>query len=85
RLLDRLEAKGLCRRERSQEDRRVVNLALTEEGHAAAAQLPDMLQDLQRTALHGFSDAEAAAFRRYLTRIYENLATRLTPPPPDAP
>ncbi|ADX44315.1 transcriptional regulator, MarR family [Paracidovorax avenae ATCC 19860] len=81
RLLDRLEAKGLCRRERSQEDRRVVNLALTEEGHAAAAQLPEMLQDLQRTALHGFSDAEAAALRRYLARIYENLATRLTPPP----
>lgn len=80
RLLDRLEAKGLCRRERSQEDRRVVHLALTEEGHAAAAQLPALLLDLQSTALHGFSEAEAAAFRGYLARIYENVTTRLTPP-----
>ena len=36
RLLDRLETKGLVRRERSQEDRRVVNLELTDEGRAAA-------------------------------------------------
>ena len=34
RLLDRLEAKGLVRRVRSSEDRRVVNLELTEPGRA---------------------------------------------------
>ena len=34
RLLDRLETKGLCQRERSQEDRRVVHITLTPEGHA---------------------------------------------------
>ncbi|CAM3785300.1 MarR family winged helix-turn-helix transcriptional regulator [Paracidovorax anthurii] len=80
RLLDRLEAKGLCRRERSQEDRRVVNLALTPEGLDTARQLPDLLTDLQQTALHGFSDAETAQFRQYLGRIYDNLGTRLPPP-----
>jgi DNA-binding MarR family transcriptional regulator len=36
RLLDRLETKGLVRRVRSSEDRRVVNLELTGEGRAAA-------------------------------------------------
>ena len=36
RLLDRLEAKGLCRRVRSVSDRRVVNIELTDEGRAAA-------------------------------------------------
>ncbi|MFX5789373.1 MarR family transcriptional regulator, partial [Acinetobacter baumannii] len=35
RTLDRLQAKGLCKRERSTEDRRVVHLALTPEGDAA--------------------------------------------------
>src|SRR5919107_4019943 len=43
RLLDRLEAKGLCRRERSTEDRRVVRIALTADGEKAAAQVPVVL------------------------------------------
>jgi DNA-binding MarR family transcriptional regulator len=34
RLLDRLECKGLCRRSRSTDDRRVVNIELTPEGEA---------------------------------------------------
>ena len=40
RLLDRLETKGLVRRVRSSEDRRVVNLELTEPGRAAAKHIP---------------------------------------------
>jgi len=40
RTLDRLEAKGLLRRQRCCEDRRVVKLALTEEGEAKARQIP---------------------------------------------
>ena len=36
RLLDRLESKGLCKRLRSTDDRRVVNVALTDEGQKAA-------------------------------------------------
>ena len=43
RLLDRLEAKGLCRRVRSVSDRRVVNIELTDEGRAAAEQVPQCL------------------------------------------
>src|ERR1700682_4381043 len=35
RLLDRLEKKGLCKRVRSTEDRRVVQVELTREGEAA--------------------------------------------------
>ena len=35
RLLDRLEAKGFCRRLRSADDRRVVHIELTAEGGAA--------------------------------------------------
>ena len=43
RMLDRLENKGLLRRIRSSEDRRVVNLELTEEGRVAARQIPAVL------------------------------------------
>ena len=38
RLIDRLEKRGLLSRVRSEEDRRVVRLALTPEGHALAEQ-----------------------------------------------
>ncbi|GAD21132.1 MarR family winged helix-turn-helix transcriptional regulator [Acidovorax sp. MR-S7] len=77
RLLDRLEAKGLCQRERSQEDRRVVNIALTPEGRAVAEQLPAILAGVQRELLAGFDEAEEARLRDFLARIYAN--TRAMP------
>src|SRR5205809_408999 len=40
RLLDRLEAKGFCRRQRSTDDRRVVRIELTPEGELAAQEVP---------------------------------------------
>ena len=75
RLLDRLEAKGLCQRERSQEDRRVVHITLTPEGHAAAAQIPEQLEDVHDIALQGFSKDEEAQLRNFLQRIYDNVQT----------
>jgi len=72
RLLDRLETKGLVRRERSLEDRRVVNIELTDEGRTAAQQLPDMLQGMQRSLLQGFSAEEEAQLRGFLGRLYAN-------------
>lgn len=77
RLLDRLEAKGLCQRERSLEDRRVVNIALTPEGRAVAERLPAILTDVQDELLAGFSEAEEAQLRDFLARIYAN--TRAMP------
>ena len=55
RLLDRLEAKGLCRRVRSVADRRVVNIELTEEGEASARQVPHVLSRVQNQTLAGFT------------------------------
>jgi DNA-binding MarR family transcriptional regulator len=43
RSLDRLEAKGLVRRERSTQDRRVVRLVLTGEGRKVARKVPTVL------------------------------------------
>ena len=47
RLLDRLETKGLCRRVRSVEDRRVVNIELTDAGREAARGIPVVLCQIQ--------------------------------------
>lgn len=72
RLLDRLEAKGLCRRVRSLEDRRVVNIELTDEGRAAAQQVPEILSRVQNEHLAGFSEAEWEQLKSYLRRILDN-------------
>ncbi|MBS0506183.1 MAG: MarR family transcriptional regulator [Proteobacteria bacterium] len=72
RLLDRLQAKGLCQRQRSEQDRRVVHISLTPEGQAAAEQLPAILGGVQQRLLQGFSAEEEARLRDYLARIYAN-------------
>lgn len=75
RLLDRLENKGLCQRERSQEDRRVVHIALTPDGQAAAAQIPNQLENVHALALQGFKPTELAQLTDFLQRIYANVQT----------
>jgi DNA-binding MarR family transcriptional regulator len=75
RLLDRLEAKELCRRVRSSDDRRVVNLELTDAGRAAAEHIPAILSDVQNAYLAGFSHAEWTALKGYLSRILDNGKT----------
>ena len=73
RLLDRLEAKALCRRVRSLEDRRVVNLELTPEGRAAAEQIPAILGQVQGAAAKGFTVGEFNQLRGFLQRILVNV------------
>ncbi|MET3493280.1 MarR family winged helix-turn-helix transcriptional regulator [Variovorax boronicumulans] len=72
RLLDRLEAKGLCRRVRSLEDRRVVNIELTDEGRAAAKEVPRVLSHVQNEHLAGFTHEEWEQLKGYLRRILDN-------------
>ena len=72
RLLDRLEAKGLCRRVRSSDDRRVVNIELTEVGREAAAVIPKTLCQVQNAHLAGFSEAEWQLLKGFLRRILDN-------------
>lgn len=79
RLLDRLEAKQLCQRVRSCDDRRVVNLALTDAGRAAAQEIPAILCRLQNTLLAGFSVEEWQLLKGYLRRILDTAQTLQAP------
>lgn len=72
RMLDRLEAKGLCKRVRSTADRRVVNLELTPEGEEAAEKVPPALADVMNAHLAGFSKTEWQALVGYLRRMLAN-------------
>jgi len=71
RLLDRLEAKQLCRRSRSSDDRRVVNLELTDAGRLAAQEIPDILCTVQNALLAGFTAEEWQTLKGYLRRMLQ--------------
>ncbi|BBU28838.1 MarR family transcriptional regulator [Burkholderia sp. THE68] len=72
RMLDRLEKKGFVSRARSEADRRMVELSLTERGRDAAARLPAIGAAVLNEQLEGFSHAELALLIGMLTRIIGN-------------
>ena len=72
RLLDRLEAKGLCRRVRSTDDRRVVNIELTPEGRKAADMVPVALAEVMNAHLAGFTTEEWQTLKTLLRRMLDN-------------
>ena len=72
RSLDRLEAKGLVRRERSTADRRVVHLVLTDEGRKVARKVPTVLAAVLNGHLRGFSEAEWQQLLEFLGRMLAN-------------
>jgi DNA-binding MarR family transcriptional regulator len=57
---------------RSSEDRRVVNLELTDEGHEVARDVPAVLCRVQNAALRGFTAEEWQQLRDLLTRMLRN-------------
>ena len=72
RSLDRLEAKGLVRRERSTEDRRVVLLALTDAGREVAAKVPGVLAEVLNAHLSDFNHGEWQQMLQFLQRMLAN-------------
>jgi len=72
RMLDRLEAKGLIRRTRSSQDRRLMNLELTEEGSAAYPRMREISMNISNRFLRGFTKAEARQLEGFLNRMLEN-------------
>jgi DNA-binding MarR family transcriptional regulator len=69
RTLDKLEAKGLLKRSRSDDDRRVVNLTLTEKGEEVAAQIPEIAPQVLNERLKKFTKAEFEELRRLLRKF----------------
>lgn len=74
RMIDRLETKGLLRRNRRPDDRRVVYIELTEEGHRAFPRMRLVSMSVVNRFLRGFSQGEARQLEGYLSRMLENAA-----------
>ena len=72
RLIDRLEKRGLLTRVRSNEDRRVVRVALTPEGEAIAARMPAIFTGVLDSLLGGFTAEEVGFLKSMLRRVLVN-------------
>jgi len=68
-ILDRLETKGLIRRERSTTDRRVVNIWTTPEGQELIRNAPSPMQDKLADAIEGLSSDEQTSIAETFERV----------------
>jgi DNA-binding MarR family transcriptional regulator len=73
RLIDQLERRGLIRRRRSAQDRRVVYLAITPAGRAMAEMLLPRIVDFWNQTLEDFSSKEFSQLVALMTRLAERL------------
>jgi DNA-binding MarR family transcriptional regulator len=83
RMLDRLERKGLVARSRSEQDRRMIELTLTERGADAARALPSLIATALNAQLAGFSADELATLTGLLKRFIANGPSADGCPAPD--
>lgn len=68
-ILDRLEAQGLVRRERSRHDKRSVFVRVTAKGKRALAAAPSLLQDRFRVELSRLEEWERTQILALLQRL----------------
>jgi DNA-binding MarR family transcriptional regulator len=80
RMLDRLEQKQLLQRQRNDSDRRVVNLALTDKGGAAAEEIPAVVREELQRHLADFSPAERELLVQLLGRMLANVSANASAP-----
>lgn len=74
RLLGRMSAMGLITRERDPGDARSVIVSLTDKGRKTALEhQPVYFKDYEDVLFAGFTEEEAATFRRQLTQMLVNL------------
>jgi DNA-binding MarR family transcriptional regulator len=67
-LIDRLETAGLVSRQRSDEDRRVVNVSISQAGKDVLARLDEPLLQLHKSLLSHFSPDELGTLVRLLEK-----------------
>lgn len=72
RLLDRLERKGIVRRVRTPEDRRTLQLELTDSGKALYPKIIGAIANVNNSLLRGFSRDEVRQLEGYLRRMLAN-------------
>lgn len=73
-VLDRMEERGLVRRERDREDRRIWRVWLTETGKQLHDVLPDVMQQAREETLRGISEEERRIVSEFVDKVIANLS-----------
>lgn len=73
-VLDRMEGRGLIRRERDSYDRRIWRIWLTEDGRKFETILPPIAMEIREQAMEGMSSSERDRFSELLNRAIANLS-----------
>lgn len=79
-ILDRLEARNLVTRVRSNEDRRVVKVDLTGSGHDLVSKAPQVAQGLLVSGLKVLSSKELKSIASGLDQLVKILGAQKLPP-----
>lgn len=79
-LLDRLEVKGLVRRTRSDKDRRVVFIDLTEQGQELVEKSPEVVQSLLVKGLEVLAEQNLKVISEGLGQVVKIFGAQDTPP-----
>jgi len=74
RLIDRIEAKGLIKRVAHGADRRCVALEMTPAGHELYPRLLQIVLEMNKRALKGFTREETHALEDLLRRVARNVS-----------
>ena len=75
RLLDKLEARGLLARSADPNDRRALNIRLTEEGESIWRDIEQCGQRVRERALRGMDEATRIHMTRLLEQVRDNLTS----------
>lgn len=73
-VLDRMEERGLVRRERDTRDRRIWRIWLTEAGKQLETVLPPIAAEIREQAMAGFSIAEREMLSQLIDQAIANLS-----------
>jgi MarR family transcriptional regulator, organic hydroperoxide resistance regulator len=73
-VLDRMEERGLIRRERDARDRRIWRIWLTDAGKELETVLPPIAVEIREQAMNGISFDEREQFSQILTKAIANLS-----------
>lgn len=73
RILDKLERKGLVKRQTNPDDRRIFLIFLTDEGRSLEDKLVPIAYEVLDEALQGLTQEEVQQMKVLLNKIFENV------------